>query len=248
MGLNSPFMASRTQAQIRNGAIALCAQLLSVILTAVGLAEIRAAFSSSNVEMGDSSDFVPWMTSIVIIFCVSVVLVDAYAFYGILKDQAPVYCQRNFTLLLHCFNLFSTMFVSLCTLTLAVGYVIKGLGKSGLLEHVASNNDEFVFYGLTAAELLSLYGHVDRYTQGAWLVLVGAFISIPSQAWILTAMSVQVSFQEARQTMYKGGASSRNSRAVSIPMTAHYSSHSKNQDSISPSYNGERVSLIGNSR
>eukprot|EP00040_Diaphanoeca_grandis_P012465 m.63161 g.63161 ORF g.63161 m.63161 type:complete len:244 (-) comp23249_c1_seq1:257-988(-) len=243
MGLNSPFMASRTQAQIRNGVIALVTQVLSMILAITGITEIRFSFTDSDVDMGDASDLVPWLTAVVIVFCVSVVLVDVYAFYGLLKDEAAVYCQRNFTFLLHGFNLFSTMFVSLCTLALAIGYVIKGLGESGLLSDDMFNTTEFVFYGLTAAELLSLYQGVDRYLQGAWLILIGAFISIPAQAWILAAMSVQVSFQEARQTMYKGGgASTKQTRATPV---AFYNAKDRE---LTPGFGSERVSLIGNAR
>jgi len=249
MGLNSPFMASRTREQIRNGIIALLAQVLSMILTITGIAEIRASFSDSNVDMGDASDLVPWLTAIVIVFCVSVVLVDAYAFYGLIKDEAAVYCQRKFTSMLHGFNLFSTMFVSMCTLALAIGYVVKGLGESGLLRDSIDNNQTHVFYGLTAVELLGLYRVVDRYLNGAWLILIGAFISIPTQAWILAAMSVQVSFQEARQTMYKGGGGST-ARATPrmtprmTPAPVAYYDNPKEQQV----YSSERASLISNPR
>ena len=45
------------------------------------------------------------------------------------------------------------------------------------------------------------------YMQGATLLCVGSFLSIPSQGWMLSAMSVQLAVYESRMTVYKGPSS-----------------------------------------
>lgn len=200
-----PFVLSRTQAQLRNGAIALVVQFVSLVLTIVGISNIRSAVEDANVDSSRSGDFIPWLTAIVVMFCLLVVGADALALYVILKDMAAGSCQQSFKWMLHIFMWFSTVFIALCSVSLAIGYVIKGLGNSGLLNYNYAEGDLIVFYGLTANELRSLYSAIGQYLGGAWMVTIGAFLSIPSQAWMLTAMSVQVSFSEARQTMYNPG-------------------------------------------
>lgn len=210
MGLrDSSFMVSRTQTQVRNGAIALAVQFVSLLLTIIGITEIRNAVESSDVNMSRSDDLIPWLTAIVVMFCLAVVGADAIALYVILKDLAAGSCQKVFASMLHGFMWFSTIFISLCTVTLTVGYVVKGLGNSGLLENATTADNVEVFYGLQTFELRNLALHIDGFISGAWMVLIGAFMSIPCQAWMLTAMSVQLSLSEARQTVYKGGGSKR---------------------------------------
>jgi len=220
MGLrDSSWLVARTQTQVRNGAMALAVQFISLLLTIIGITEIRKAVEASNVDMDRSDDLIPWLTAIVVMFCLAVVGADAIALYVILKDLAAGSCQKVFGWMLHGFMWFSTIFISLCTVTLVVGYVVRGLGNSGLLENATAADNVEVFYGLQTVELRNLAYNIDGYISGAWMVLIGAFMSIPCQAWMLTAMSVQLSLSEARQTVYKGGGSKRGNTAFYQPST-----------------------------
>lgn len=186
---------------VATGSVAVVMQLVSVVLLLVGTDTMHNSLSDAGIEQDGKMH--PWVTASVICFCIAVVGLDVFTLYVVAADKAPAGCTKCFALLLHIFMWFCVTLFSLSTAVLVLGTVIKGLGDTNSI----SDTDTRIFYGFSGTEINALYLNIGSYMQGATLLCVGSFLSIPSQGWMLSAMSVQLAVYESRMTVYKGPSS-----------------------------------------
>eukprot|EP00041_Stephanoeca_diplocostata_P039864 m.1638026 g.1638026 ORF g.1638026 m.1638026 type:complete len:270 (-) comp26627_c0_seq1:381-1190(-) len=201
----------------RNAMIAVFTQILSAMLVIIGIVDMRKSLMRSSVHVDSSADFLPWVIAGVTLYCLCLASVDATALHVVWKGNRICLSYSALMNVLHIFLIFCAMFFGVCIIALGLGYVVKGLGASGMLQ----DSDIELFNGWTAADVALLYGNVNDYLGGAWMLAFGAFLSIPAQGWLLSAAAVEVSILEARGTAYKPAAFSSpyasQSHRTSIP-------------------------------
>jgi len=204
---------------VKSSITAVFVQFLSAILVIIGIIKMRKAYAAAGIHLG-GSDVIPWETALVVVFVLLVTLIDLRAMWTVIRVNETRQGCGCLLVMLHIALAFIGVFVAVSSIALAVGYCVQGLAESSVLANFEDESDALM-YGLHARDIVDLGKFVNTYNDGAWMVVFGAIVSIPAQGWLIFAVSVERSFQNSRDVVYRPDSKRQDS------VLAYYSTRGK---------------------